>query len=106
MVQIIPSELFVQPPEIKVIKDVRGPDTVKPVKSVVKGSSQPQTAEHPKYVPVVDENRHDVQMQQEQRTYCRRIYHWPVLEELRSLIDRRQHGHGEIYLTKHIDEEV
>lgn len=106
MVQIIPSDLFVQPPEIKVIKDVRGPDKAKPVKSVVKGDSQPQTAEQPEYVPVDNENRHNVHVQEERRTYCRRIYHWPVLEELRSLIDRRRHDHGDARLTMHVDEEV
>lgn len=48
--------------------------------------------------PAVDET--------ERRTYCRRIHEAPVLEELRSGLDRRRHNQRKSDLTTAIDEIV
>ncbi|MFA6014979.1 MAG: hypothetical protein WC742_07905 [Gallionellaceae bacterium] len=45
--------------------------------------------------PAITENR---------RTYCRRVKHLPVLEELRSGVDRRKHNLLEGDVVEHIDE--
>lgn len=43
---------------------------------------------------------------EERRKYCRRILHLPVLEELRSGLDRRHHHIRVSDFAEHIDEEV
>ncbi|MBI5918272.1 MAG: hypothetical protein HY849_02705 [Nitrosomonadales bacterium] len=43
---------------------------------------------------------------EERRKYCRRILHLPVLEELRSGLDRRHHHIRTSDFAEHIDEEV
>lgn len=52
------------------------------------------------------EKHHAEPYQQERRTYCRRIRHQPILMELRSGKERRQHNQGGTGMTEHIDEEV
>ena len=45
-------------------------------------------------------------VEEERRLVCRRIQHLPVLEELRSSVDRRRHSMGSAEFQLHIDEEV
>jgi hypothetical protein len=51
------------------------------------------------------EERREAQ-QIERRRYCRRIQHLPILEELRSAVDRRKHSQRGSDQTGHIDEEA
>ena len=51
-----------------------------------------------------EERRHDPHPQGERRTYCRRTQHQPVLLELRSGRDRRQHRQRNGDMLDHIDE--
>lgn len=64
---------------------------------------------HPEALPDTsphDERRHAEPLQEERRTYCRRINHQPVMEELRSAIERRRHKLRGSDSTEHIDEEA
>lgn len=45
-------------------------------------------------------------LQEERRSYCRRVKHLPVLEELRSAIDRRKNPQRSSDLAEHIDIEA
>ncbi len=47
-----------------------------------------------------------VPLQVERRTYCRRVKHLPVLEELRSAVDRRKHPQRGTDQPEHIDVEA
>jgi hypothetical protein len=42
----------------------------------------------------------------DRRKFCRRVKHQPVLEELRSGVERRRHNLREGDLVEHIDEEA
>ena len=53
-----------------------------------------------------EERRHAEPLQEERRAYCRRVSHQPVMEELRSAIERRRHKQRGADSTEHIDEEV
>jgi hypothetical protein len=107
MEQIIPSELFVGPPELKNIRQVKGPVRVRQT-SPVADQAEPHEAVEKVGGPSSDNgSQQQTAMKAERRTYCRRIYHWPVLEELRSNVERRHHDEdGWDSLIKHIDEEV
>jgi len=50
--------------------------------------------------------RQDKHFHGERRTYCRRFEHLPVLEELRSGIDRRKHMQRAGDVAEHVDEIV
>jgi hypothetical protein len=52
--------------------------------------------------PVVEEQHHR-DVSEDRRTYCRRVSHLPVLEELRSGIDRRHHNIIAGDVVEHID---
>lgn len=49
------------------------------------------------------ERRHDAHAQGERRTYCRRVWHLPVLIELRAELERRRHKQRAVDPTEHID---
>lgn len=51
------------------------------------------------------ERRKETQLQ-ERRLSCRRVRHLPILEELRSAIDRRRHNQRVNDFQLHIDEEA
>jgi hypothetical protein len=51
-----------------------------------------------------DERREPVQ--ESRRKYCRRVSHQPMLEELRSGLERRRHQQRGSDGTEHIDEQV
>lgn len=59
----------------------------------------PDTIQH-------DERRHAEPLPEERRVCCRRINHLPVMEELRSAIERRRHKQRGSDSTEHIDEEA
>ncbi len=102
MVQYVPSDLVIHPPENRVIDKVNEVARVHPVEPHMKQDAT--RAEAGQQHPVGEERRYGPPPQEERRTYCRRIYHWPVLEELRSLVDRRRHDPGGE--TGHVDEAV
>lgn len=107
MVQIIPSEFFVGPPEIKAIKEVKGPERMRPASPAADHAEEHQVAEQAESLSAGNKHRQQASMKKERRTYCRRIYHWPVLEELRSTLERRHHDEeGWASPVTHIDEEV
>lgn len=100
MVQYVPSDIVNHMPENRVIDKVNAPAKIHPVDAPIKQAEMRDEGKHhpeenPRYGPPPLEDR---------RTYCRRIYHWPVLVELRSLIDRRRHDPGGE--TGHVDEEA
>ena len=45
-------------------------------------------------------------LEEERRSYCRRVLHLPVLEELRSAIDRRKHPQRDTDQQEHVDVEA
>ena len=53
-----------------------------------------------------EQDRRQEGAQVERRTYCRRVQHLPVLEELRSAIDRRKQSQRGSDQAEHIDVEV
>ena len=104
MIQIIPADPhpLMTPSPVKVIAEVKKLDRVKPAKPVEEHTPS-------EYTPGVDgqpERRHGEPLREERRTYCRRIKHQPVLEELRSSEERRRHKQRGTDITEHIDEEV
>ena len=114
MIQIIPSDQrpSIEPRQDKVVTEVKEITGAMPAKPVQERTLPPlvlqQHVQH-EYTPGTDEQperRHlDVQ-QEERRTYCRRINHQPVLEELRSSVERRRHNQRGTDMKEHIDEEV
>ncbi|HQT25457.1 MAG TPA: hypothetical protein PLK99_02515 [Burkholderiales bacterium] len=109
MVQFVPSEIVIHPPEIK-SRRVNEPEpihTADPVAEHGGHLGHSETANHSDNHSAGNENRQPVPAKIDRRTYCRRIYHWPVLEELRSHVERRQHDEqGWGSPVTHIDEEV
>lgn len=102
MIQIIPTDPhpLMTPVRTKGVAEVKKLDGIKPVKHVKKRIP-------PEYTPGTDgqpERRHREPLQEERRTYCRRFEHLPVLEELRSGIDRRKHKQREGDAAEHVDE--
>lgn len=107
MVQIIPSELFVGPPELKNIRQVTGPERMRRVDKISEQPKLHETLEQVGGSSFDNENQRQTAMKTERRTYCRRIYRWLVLEELRSSVERRHHDNeGWSGPVTHIDEEV
>ena len=51
------------------------------------------------------ERRHEKPFQ-ERRMYCRRVAHQPIMEELRSGVERRRNRQRGGDMTDHIDEKV
>lgn len=64
----------------------------------------PPHLQHRQIEAVQDERRMPGQI--ERRRYCRRIRGLPILEELRSCIERRKHSQRGSDPATHIDEEV
>ncbi len=102
MVQYVPSDIVTHPPENRVIDKVNQVAKVHPVEPHMKQAATQEEAGH--WHPVGEGLRYGQPPLEERRSYCRRIYHWPVLEELRSLLDRRRHDPGGE--TGHVDEAV
>ncbi len=102
MVQYVPSDLVIHPPESRVIDKVNEVARVHPVEPHMKQAAMREGAGHSHTVE--EELRYGPPPLGDRRIYCRRIYHWPVLEELRSLVDRRRHDPGGE--TGHVDEAV
>ena len=101
MVQYVPSDLVIHPPESRVIDKVNEVARVHPVEPHLNQAAMREGVgrQHP-----VEEQQYGPPPLADRRIYCRRIYHWPVLEELRSLLDRRRHDPGGE--TGHVDEAV
>ena len=85
---------------------------VKPVKPVQERTlpplvTHPQHAQHetpPGFIEKA-EKRHEKPFQ-ERRMCCRRVAHQPILEELRSWVERRRNRQRGDDMTDHIDEKV
>jgi hypothetical protein len=56
--------------------------------------------------PVGEIEKRQTFFQEDRRTYCRRVAQQPILEELRSGVDRRKHSQRGGDIMNHIDEEV
>lgn len=86
---------------------------VKPVKPVQKHPLPPPVSQPPHAQPEsphgpIDETetRHAGPYQDGRRTYCRRITQQPILEVLRSGVDRRYHRQRSDDMADHIDEKA
>ena len=92
--------------------DVNALGRVKPAKPVQKRTLPPlinRRREQPETPPDQiqrEERRHAEPLLEERRIYCRRINHYPILEELRSVIERRRRNLRGTDMTEHIDEEA
>lgn len=91
------------------INGVPGIKTVKPVqeRTLPPLVSHPQRALHETSSGSIDEieRRHEKPFQ-ERRIYCRRVAHQPILEELRSEVERRRDRQRGGDMMDHIDEEA
>lgn len=90
---------------------VTGVAAVKPAKPVVERTLPPLLSyAHavPPHAPpeIKQHEKRQVTQLQDRRLVCRRIHHQPILEELRSAIDRRRHKKRSTDYQLHIDEEV
>jgi len=84
---------------------------VKPARPV-QARTLPPLVSHPRHAPnetppvtAKTERRHEKPFQ-ERRTYCRRAAHQPILEELRSEVERRRNRQRGGDMMDHIDEKV
>ena len=84
---------------VKPIKRVQ-PRTLPPLVIQPHGSHQEATVESTRNI----ERRESVQ--ESRRKYCRRVSHQPMLEELRSGLERRRHQQRGSDDMEHIDEQV
>ena len=106
-VPIIPQQKF----SVEEGLGVKGIAAVKPVKPVEERTLPPMVKyaqrqhSHASSEIRRDEKRQAAQ-QEERRILCRRLQHLPVLEELRSSVDRRRHNQRSTDLQLHIDEVV
>ncbi len=80
----------------------------KPVEARTLPSLVSYTHERPEQ-KYLEKNQHKEQLmirQEDRRSYCRRLQHQTIMEELRSSIDRRRHQQRKTDVRLHIDEEV
>lgn len=103
------------PPPITGVADkwaINGVSRVKPTKPVQERTlpplvTYPQYAQHETPPGSIEETeRRHKEPFQERRMYCRRVAHQPILEELRSGVERRRNRQRGGDLTDHIDEKV
>jgi len=104
------------PPPTTGVADRRtanGATGVKPVKPLQKQPlpppvSQPRHAQPaPPHGPIEKtEKRHAGPYQDGRRTYCRRVAQQPILDVLRSGVDRRRHRQREDDIMDHVDEKA
>jgi len=90
-------------------RDVKGVASVKPVKPLPENALPSLLIEEEvtRQVNEVDhQEKRIVSQQDERRLFCRRIQHLPLLEELRSSIDRRRRKQRNTDSLEHIDEVV
>lgn len=91
--------------------EVTGVAAVKSAKPVVERTLPPLLSyahKLPPYTPpqISQHEKRQVTQLQDRRLVCRRIHHLPILQELRSVIDRRRHKKRSTDYQFHIDEEV
>ena len=107
LVPIIPQQKFSAEESL----EVKGIAAVRPVKPVEERTLPPLVT-HGHGLPlhasseISQHEKRQVAVQEERRFVCRRIQHLPVLEELRSSVDRRRHNLRSADFQLHIDEEV
>lgn len=107
LVPIIPQQII----GVEETLAVKGIAAVKPAKPVAERTLPPLVThghELPLHTPreINQQEKRQVTQLEERRLICRRIQHLPVLEELRSAIDRRRQKQRSTDLQLHIDEEV
>ncbi|HEU0187582.1 MAG TPA: hypothetical protein VFR06_06795 [Gallionellaceae bacterium] len=88
--------------EVRRLSAVRGARPVEP-RTLPPLVTPARAAERGKREP--EEERRAAQ-QGERRRYCRRVLNRPILEELRSALDRRKHSQRKSDQAGHIDEEA
>lgn len=107
LVPIIPQQTF----SVEDSLEVKGIAAVKPAKPVEERTLPPLVT-HGHELPthassgISQHEKRQLAVQVERRFVCRRIQHLPILEELRSSVDRRRHNLGGADFQLHIDEEV
>lgn len=107
IVPIIPQQKF----SVEESLEVTGIAAVKPAKPVEERTLPPlvnrghEQALYPSS-DISPQEKRQLIVEEERRLVCRRIQHLPVLEELRSSVDRRRHSMGSAEFQLHIDEEV
>jgi hypothetical protein len=84
---------------VHAVRAVHAPDKIVPQVEI-------HTAYQGSAIPVVVQQQHQIIPAEDRRKYCRRVSHMPVLEELRSGIDRRHHDLLGGSVVEHIDEIV
>lgn len=97
-----PRNLLEERLEVKRLAAVKAARPVQP-------RTLPPQLTYPHQTPQRDnpeQERRHAAPQAERRSYCRRAQHLPVLEELRSAIDRRKNSQRGTDQTEHIDIEA
>jgi hypothetical protein len=92
-------------------REVHALSAVKPVKRVQPRTLpplviQPHASHQKAAAESTRENEKREAAQESRRKYCRRVSHQPMLEELRSGLERRRHQQRGSDDTEHINEEV
>lgn len=105
-VPIIPRPV-VELEDHRQVSGIAGVKRTKPVqeRTLPPLASYPRESSHDAVETGRREQRYDAE-QADRRLFCRRIGHLPVLEELRSAIDRRKRNQRNTDFQLHIDEEV
>jgi hypothetical protein len=116
IMQFVPSlPPPISPVSPEEVEEVNKLSEAKKVKNVLEQPTSPPTtrlhARHeppanPGNPPETAEKRHAENDLAERRLFCRRIRHLPILDELRSEIDRRQRKQREGDAPEHIDEKA
>ena len=97
-----PRNLLEERLEVKRLAAVKAARPVQP-------RTLPPLRTHPHQAPhreITEQERRHAAPQTERRSYCRRVQHLPVLEELRSAIDRRKNSQRGTDQPEHIDIEA
>lgn len=107
IVPIIPQQKF----SVEESLEIAGIAAVKPAKPVEERTLPPLVShghEQALYTSseISPQEKRQFIVEEERRLVCRRIQHLPVLEELRSSVDRRRHSLGSAEFQLHIDEEA
>lgn len=80
--------------------------TLPPLLTYAHEQQRPDTGEIMQHPHRRVSDRPEMADQGERRLACRRFHHLPILEELRSLVDRRRHKRRKTDLEPHIDVEA
>jgi hypothetical protein len=107
LVPIIPQQKFVAEDSM----EVTGIAALKPAKPVQERTLPPLLSYVHQQLPgtageIYQHEKRKVTQLQERRLVCRRVKHTAILEELRSVVDRRRRKQRKSDIQLHIDEEA